>query len=45
MNSTECSCQGEFQVAEEAEALIQETMTRLRPTSDARRPISTQRTT
>jgi SRSO17 transposase len=31
MNSTECSCRGEFQVAAEAEALIQETMTRLRP--------------
>jgi SRSO17 transposase len=31
MNSTECSCRGEFQVAAEAEALIQETMTPLRP--------------
>ena len=31
METTGCSCRGEFQVAEESDALVQETMTRLRP--------------
>jgi len=31
METTECSCRSEFQVAEESDALVQETMTRLRP--------------
>ena len=31
METTGCSCRNEFQVAEESDALVQETMTRLRP--------------